>query len=107
MLYNPKWQKPEVKADPFSLESFISWLENQPAEIGYDWEDISGCVVCEYLRDVKDWDEPSEMVLFDRVFAPGTSEYDEVCGSAPWTFGAALDRARKALSQRDGGAGTP
>ncbi len=27
MLYDPKW---EVKADPFSLENLIAWLENQP-----------------------------------------------------------------------------
>ena len=35
MLYDPKWEKPEVKADPFSLDALIAWLEKQPANGTY------------------------------------------------------------------------
>jgi len=93
MLNRIEWDKPKV-ADVFSLDSLIAWLEKQPAETAYDWYDIEGCLSCAYLRaqGVRD---PSGDGLLSRVFS-NHEQYHAVGRPMPWTFGAALTRARKA-----------
>ncbi len=97
MLYDKRWDKPEVKADPVSLEGFTVWLERQPAKSEYDWYDVHGCVVCQYLNSVFGDERP--IMLLSEVFA-STEQYHAVAGTWPWNFGAALSRARKALAER-------
>lgn len=107
MLYDKRWDKQtETKADPLSLESLISWLEKQPASKTYDYENCRGkCLYGQYMAShgIR-WSESGacgrhsstqERAEFcDLVYAACASE-------APWTFGAALARAREALSSKE------
>lgn len=90
MLFDPKWEKP--KTDPHSLDAVMAWLEQQPADQEYDWFDIKGCLACRYLQflgESEPWANGSYRELF------GTIEtYHQIAGKWPWTFGAALERAR-------------
>lgn len=100
MLWNPKWKKPETKADPFTLESLIAWLEKQPAHIAYDYTDSSNCLLCQYFRaqgfnvntlscggfDIKGSRAPD--ITYPYIFC----KVSNAMGSE--TFGAALNRAR-------------
>ena len=94
MLNNTDWQKPKVQADVFSLAGFTAWLEQQPLNTRYDWHDIFGCVVCRYLNEMCETKWPGRPNLAT-VF-PTIEIYSNICGTRPWTFGAALARSRKA-----------
>jgi hypothetical protein len=101
MLYDKRWDKSEVKADPFSLESLIAWLEKQPATKRYDWENCDGgCLIGLYGQAHGiSWD------AMQRVDDGGDSPYSKLTPGGiafryPRTFGAALKRARKALAER-------
>ena len=100
MLFDPKWEV-EVKADPFSLESLIAWLEKQPADKAYDFGDTKNCLACQYFRAMGmnivgagggyvrsgECAEDYHFHNFGRITVRGD-----------WTFGAALERARVALA---------
>lgn len=95
MLFNPDWKKPETKPDVFSLASLIRWLEKQPADRAYDYHDIFGCIVCQYLDAMCETPWP-ERGRFSKVFS-SIDQYHAVAAAMPWTFGAALARARACL----------
>ena len=44
----------ETKADPYSLEALIAWMEKQPRRRRYDWFNIeiglNGCVAAQYFH---------------------------------------------------------
>jgi hypothetical protein len=107
MLYNKDWENTHIKADPFSLESLIAWLETMPADATYSWDDGSECMLGQWLRTI----DPKVECKFDT----GNLYLYEVLGGRvdlssfekiarldyDWdTFGAALDRARKSLAER-------
>ena len=108
MLYDPKWEKPAVKADPFSLESLIAWLEKQPADKTYCYVESNACLLSQYFsekmgeaicivpegyrRAVEGLTYKSYPAIFNAV-ARGTTEWK-------WTFGAALSRARALMSEQ-------
>lgn len=53
MLYDKRWDKPEVNADPFSVDSLVAWLEKQPAAKVYCYADgnaIVPQVAAEFIR---------------------------------------------------------
>ena len=89
MLCDPKWN---AETDPFSLDSLIVWLENQPAGKQYDFNDRRGrCLLCQYLADA------APGVYWCRAYIKITRSAPEtelVARQTPWTFGAALERAR-------------
>lgn len=98
MLSRQEWSIPKVqpvaKPSVFSLESLIAWLEQQPAAKRYDWIcSNGGCLFGKYSRakriDFSDCHH--EFYLRDEL---------HIASEHPWTFGAALDRARSA--QRGG-----
>jgi len=104
MLHNPKWDV-EVKANPFSLESLVAWLEKQPSDKEYDYCDPYGCLLCQYFRSQGFQvhsvamnnlyrDASWKSVEFPLVLKEVSQGHD-----AGWTFGAALARAREALSR--------
>ena len=99
MLYDPKWEAPtETKADPFSLESLIAWLEKQPAECSYDWQFIPNCLLGQWARAMG---VSGEYAILNRSKALGMSTpFSGIALFSPCTFGAALERARKALNTR-------
>lgn len=103
MLYDPKWEV-EIKADPLTLAGLIEWLEKQPAAEAYDYDDCSGkCLYGLYMAHHGfTWAASgacgkSESTLERSRFCDLV--YAEVAAAEPWTFGAALDRAREAVGR--------
>ncbi len=85
-----------VRAEPFTLEHFASWLGTMPPAQEYDPTDPSICalgqygITCQgndfswYNREL--WDKDSPLRVASHA------------NTGPYTFGAALDRARKLLA---------
>jgi hypothetical protein len=103
MLYNPNWAKPEVKADPFSLESLVAWLEKQPGSRVYCYSSTGECLLSQYLKNTG---FPTAIVgaftFAERVDGRWQDyrmprHFDEIARCGKRTFGAALERARAAL----------
>ena len=98
-LDSTNYLAPETKPDVFSLEGLIAWLEAQPPETSYDWEDCSGgCLIGVYYMH-----HGLPQHGYDRVFGRNLMEYSRVCSSVsgPTTYGAALSRARALLASRN------
>lgn len=85
---------PAKVADPFSLEALVGWLEKQPGDDAYDYNSFGNCLMDQYLisaglcwmNDYRHFlDVPTRVVIAQRM---------------PWTFGAALERARSLLKGR-------
>lgn len=99
-------QPGKTVADPFSLESLISWLEKQPAGKTYAWYSVYGCLVCQFYQAhgiAAPWGNLA--TGYDRPFDRGLGKtdahlrYHAVGHPKPWTFGAALSRARAAQAR--------
>ena len=82
MLYNPKW-------DLMSLESLIAWLEQQPADGTYDWQYPERCLIACYLTGKLGTLPEYSVSLYQSM-----PHYHAVAAQEPWTFGAALERAK-------------
>lgn len=104
MLYDKRWDK-TTKADPFTLESLIAWLEKQPADRTYHYTCQDGCLLAEYFRSAG---FESARVTFNVLHIGVTHrEFPDVFRQIAidtgvglkrnWTFGVALERARAAL----------
>jgi hypothetical protein len=97
MLYDKKWdQKTEIS--PLSLDSFIAWLETKPADESYDWNDCKGnCLVDQYGMAVRGEAISHSGAALDAVFGSEIDDewaYQRIYGTLPWTYGAALERAK-------------
>jgi hypothetical protein len=99
MLFDPKW---EVKADPFSLLDFISWLETKSPGARYDFDNCQGeCLMGQYMAARgRDWvygpidcKTPYWQSCLE-VFDGDVSDGAHVLAGYPRTFGGALERAR-------------
>lgn len=102
MLFNLNWKQPEIKADPFSLDALIAWLEKQPGEGKYEYTDSDRCMVAQYLKAsrAQRYDlTPGELVEIgwaEIAVGPGGLSCEDCRALGVWTFGAALERARAA-----------
>jgi hypothetical protein len=104
MLYNTNWEK--THNDVFSLESLIAWLEKQPASQAYDYDCNGHCMLAQYFT-AKGF-ENVLMGSYNFDYGPGWEHshslpevFNDIAVSLEGrTFGAALDRARKALAER-------
>jgi hypothetical protein len=91
MLYNSKWDA-KVKQNIYALPTLIAWLETMPADRTYNFTDCLGgtCLFGQYLE--------AHEVAWSRgatyVKLIGT-ELEAIAAEKPWTFGAALVRARE------------
>lgn len=100
MLYDPKWEV-EVKADPFKLETLISWAEKQPADKAYDFW-CHRCYLGQYFEAHGfqiDMIGTGNVTFTGHGARPLPPHFNRIAQSEPHTFGAALARARKALSR--------
>lgn len=95
MLYNPEW-KTGTKADPLSLGGLIAWLEKQPPNKHYDFNDCDGaCLLGQYMASIG---EPWSMSNYERLC--GRIDFTAMRGcfpigyARPHIFGSALKRAR-------------
>jgi hypothetical protein len=73
----------QTRADPFSLDSLIAWLEKQPAEKEYSTDPVA-CVLAQYLGGFCGGREEEKLI--------GNNLY--VIFGEPRTFGGFLSRAR-------------
>lgn len=99
MLYDPKWETPEVKADPMKLESLIAWLEKQSADKRYEFwctKCLLGQYFTDYGYDVKMMG--TAMVIHASGHFDLPKGFNRLAQAQPHTYGAALNRARKALA---------
>jgi hypothetical protein len=95
MLYDPKWEKPKTKA--LTLAGLIAWLETQPAEGRYNYNCQNGsCLLDRYITSVTG--KPSRPTALHWDICGGESECSTITYNQPWTFGAALARAREVRS---------
>ena len=93
MLYDKRWDA-KVEAKPLSLDGLIAWLERQPAGDSYNWHDCNGgCLIAQYGFAVGIDRLDADCKGIDAIFGGNGGSYSEICGSAPFTFGAALKRA--------------
>ncbi len=84
----------ETKPDVFSLEGLIAWLETQDPATTYCWVDGGHCLLAQYAKAV------GSTYLKVTVGLNGGrhGEPDGIAILRPWTYGAALERARKLLA---------
>ncbi len=102
MLYDPKWEI-EVKADPFTLDNLIGWLEKQNPQTSYCFTEAGECLLAKWAISVDPTatrnrldnsygyivnGAPVNLGNFHKI-ANGGYDFD--------TFGAALERARAAV----------
>lgn len=96
MLYNPKWQQPPATTLP-TLDGFIAWLEMMPPDGAYNFECTDGrCLVALYGCSLSsEWNHSRDYMSFcRRIFGGKGYNVGPAC-MTPWTFGAALERARE------------
>lgn len=83
---------PDVaKADPQSLAGFIAWLETKSVAEEYNWWSTVNCVVGQYRSYVRAHGGFTGVTPLLDILGDG---YYEISRPLPWTFGAALLRAR-------------
>ncbi len=88
MLYDPHWEQ-KTKARPFSFASFIKWLEAQHPEARYYTHPVAGCLLGQFAKAMGASDPEAKSYTLGR-----TSKFKDVAFNPPYTFGAALKRAR-------------
>lgn len=91
-----------TKPDVFSLESLIAWLEKQPGDNVYCYDDAGHCLHAQYFTAKRlNWSSLGNVcVLIDGGYRDLPASFQMTAQQRPHTFGAALDRARKALAER-------
>lgn len=92
MLSNPKWEK-TTDTKP-SLAGFIAWLETKDVQHSYEWMKCDGaCAVDQYLLATTALGTDSRVEDYLLMI-----NLDILALGRPRTFGALLDRARKAAA---------
>lgn len=103
MIWNRKWEKPKTKIDPISVAGLIEWLEKQDPKQRYDFVNCNGgCLIGLYYTAIlgANFLSHPDRPTFADVFGPRGSNvrrqgYGDVAATRPYTFGAALERARE------------
>ncbi len=92
-----------TKPDIYALPTLIAWLEKQPAAKTYNFGDCEGaCLLGQYIiaHGIK-W-KGNEGIYCRMTMGP--QSWDEIARTQPWTFGAALARARELAAHAEGAA---
>jgi hypothetical protein len=102
MLYDPKWEAP-VKADPFSLESLVAWLEKQPADKPYCYTSNGGCLLAQYFSALgyRNVEMSTDHFLHCGCRERLPSYFNLIAIGSGRTFGHALRRANTRLRQKN------
>jgi hypothetical protein len=89
MLYDPKW---DTKTP--TMAGFIAWLEQQPAEETYVWENCEICAIAGYAQSIgKHYVDVVDAI--DGSLHGAHPLEKNVSLPRPHSYGAALKRARK------------
>lgn len=91
-------QDTEAKPDVFSLEGLIAWLERQPQETSYDFSEASTCLLTRWHSEFGSGLEESGLSYTSGICVL-SGWASEVAAISPWTYGAALSRARALLAE--------
>ena len=86
MLFNPKWA-------PATVSGVIAFLEQKPSGKAYDFHDCKRCAAAQFMKSIG-WSVPDHTTLMNTL--PQIA-YATIFANRPWTFGAALERARELL----------
>ena|ERR1700744_3310203 len=110
MLYDKRWEKTEVAADPFKLGTLIAWLEKQPSKKEYEFTDCGRCALAQYFSahgfgeinmGTADFGYGNDFENTRPLPAGWNNLVNPESHKSGWnTFGAILMRAR-ALQKRD------
>lgn len=100
----------ETKADSFTLDALIAWLETKDPDEVYGYTENERCLLAQYIIENHicldpsvvsgGWRNRSDMTMTFNLF-PGDENHRSNCFlnniavNGPWTFGAALSRARE------------
>ncbi len=102
MPFDGKPEAFETKPDAFSIEGLIAWLETQNPSAEYNYADTGNCLYCQYLRsrgvDVAHLGGFTYVDSKGKIHSLGIFADLVIEAETPWTFGAALVRA-KALGE--------
>ena len=89
-------------SDPLSLDSLITWLEQQPANGGYDYACALECVVARWLKSIDPRSHANWPRQYQYTVNGATWSMDAFrniaagkCRPEDWTYGEALKRARE------------
>lgn len=100
--------RPLKEVDPFSLEALVAWLEKQDGATEYDFRDThskrGGCLFARYATHLGFSTDFNGYVQSLRAWGTYPSDpFSEhrLSSTTPHTFGAAKDRARKLLAERE------
>jgi hypothetical protein len=96
MFFDPSC-KPEVERP--CLAGFIAYAEREPTDREYDWFSAAHCVVGEYLiarfGKLREKENGNRIPFADAC--DGAENYRMIGQTKPWTYGAALQRAKALL----------
>lgn len=84
-------QLPATK-DQLTLEAIVSWLEQQEPSASYDWDNCAGdCLLGRFVQasSQSDWAKAYKQLVLQ------IPNVQKIAIDPPWTFGAALERARR------------
>ena len=77
----------------FSIPAFIAWAETQDPEARYDWRDCEDCLCMRYLKERGVQDVPTGYGAFGDTWLR-----NDIFAVEPWTYGAALARAKELVA---------
>ena len=104
MLFDKRWDKPEVKVHSFSLVGLVAWLETKNPDETYEWAGCTPCLIEQYgtFAGVKNVFAPIDPGNYETTpyYVLSTSNH-QLAAQKPHTFGAALERTRKALCPQE------
>jgi hypothetical protein len=102
MLYDPKWEV-ETKPDPFKMDTLIAWLAEKPAGEAYDYGDTGACLAAQYYGAM-DCEFKAYLLTHHPALEDDSFGYklEWLAREKPWSFGAALERARAAQALAEG-----
>lgn len=90
----------ETKLDIYALPTFIAWLEKHLREQTYDWKNCKGeCLISLYMVDHGiPWNSSEDGHSYSKFVCRTEGDWQIIASCQPWTFGAALSRARVLLA---------
>lgn len=92
MLYDPKWESQTAHKTKPTIAGFIEWLGRQKPEAEYNYY-CAHCAIGQYLQSIG---ETFVIVMRDKELFDLLHQWNmEITKHHPWTFGAALKRARE------------
>lgn len=89
----------DPKPDPYSLDTFIAWLETMPGDRQYNFMGAGApCLISQYVEALGCPEEYNEIHWSKTRLATNITVFGKIASDGRPTFGAALERAKAARS---------